>query len=125
MAVELVVTDPRSNAREALRHVVEGWGWKVVAEARDAYEAVRVARELEPDVVLLDSSARASEGAGIFDLSPSSSGPVIVCLIDRPQEHASGPGLRILKGVPADQMRTLIQEALDEKRKPVPAGAES
>lgn len=116
MAIELVLADPRSGAREALRHIVEGWGWTVVAEARDAYEAVRIARELDPDVVLLDSSAGAAEGADIFDLSPSGSGPLVVCLIDRPQEHASGPGLRILKGVPGERMHELVVEALIDKR---------
>ena len=115
MSIELIVADPRAGARETLRRIASGWGWTVVAEAKDGLEAIRLSRELEPDVVLIDSIAGGAETADIYTRSSSSKAPLIVRLIDSPQEHAGVGGLTVMKGVPGDKLRTLILGALEEK----------
>lgn len=113
MTIELVLADPRPSARQGLRRVVEAWGWDVVAEARDALEALRMARELEPDLVLIDSAARLSGVPEMSSLGAARNLPLIVSMIDVPQELSSGNELKILKGIPMDRMRQLIVDALE------------
>ena len=115
MSIELIIADPRAGVRETLRHIASGWGWSVVAEAKDGLEAIRLSRELEPDVVLIDSIAGGAETADIYTRSASSKAPLIVRLIDSPQEHAGVGGLTVMKGVPGDKLRKMIVVALNEK----------
>src|SRR3712207_1800249 len=115
MTIELVIADPRMGARSALKQIVESWGWTVTGEARDALEAVRLARELAPDVLIVDAAAADQDVDEIMQRGPSDARPLIVRLIDHPQEHASG-GLTILKGVPGDALRDAILGSLQEQR---------
>jgi DNA-binding NarL/FixJ family response regulator len=85
----------------------------VVAEARDALEALRMARELEPDLVLIDSAARLSRVPEMSSVGAARNLPLIVSMIDVPQELSSGNELKILKGIPMDRMRQLIVDALE------------
>ena len=115
MTIELVIADPRMGARSALKQIVESWGWTVTGEARDALEAVRLARELAPDVLIVDAAAADQDVDEIMQRGPSDARPLIVRLIDHPQEHASG-GLTILKGVAGDALRDAILGSLQEQR---------
>ena len=116
MSIELVVADPRASARDALRHIIEGWGWMVSGEANDALEAVRVARELSPDVLILDSTAGDLDVEEMFSLGPAGARPLVVRLIDRPQEHAGNASVTVLKGVPGARLHQLIDDALERHR---------
>lgn len=116
MTLQVVVADPRASARTGLRSLVAEWGWTVVAEASDGYEAVRLAREFKPDVLLLDAAAGGLDVASIYDLVDPNWGPLVVRLIDRPQQHATQRmGVAILKGVPGDRVRAVILEALEQR----------
>jgi DNA-binding NarL/FixJ family response regulator len=127
MPIELIVADPRAGARETLRSIVSSWGWKVIAEANDGLEAIRLSRELDPDVVLIDSIAGGAETADIYTRAQSSKAPLVVRLIDSPQEHAGAGGLTVMKGVPGDKLRKMILAALEDReaaRQPIVAGHE-
>lgn len=113
MNPQVVVADPRTSARAALRTLVGEWGWTVVGEASDGFEAVRLARELKPDVLLVDAASGGLDVASIYDLVDPTSGPLLVRLIDRPQQHATQHmGVAVLKGVPGERVRAVILDAM-------------
>jgi CheY-like chemotaxis protein len=110
----VVVTHPRRAARAALAELVAGWGWTVVGEAKDGLEAVTLARTQGVDVLLVDGSSPGLEVA--TNLDDSKGRPVVVRLLERPQEHAAGTGVAVLKGVPADRLRLRIEDELRRRR---------
>jgi DNA-binding NarL/FixJ family response regulator len=62
--LRIVLADDHEVVRSGLRALVDGTtGMGVVGEARDGEEAVRRARELRPDVVVMDVSMPAMDGA--------------------------------------------------------------
>src|SRR3989337_1617107 len=52
--MRVLVAEDETIIRLDLKGLLEGAGFEVCAEARDGEEAVRLARETEPDVALLD-----------------------------------------------------------------------
>ena len=53
--MNVLVIDDDPAVRSAVRDVVElEAGWRVAAEATDGREAIRLAEELQPDLVVLD-----------------------------------------------------------------------
>ena len=53
-AIRVVVSDDHPVVREGLRSYLESQGFDVVGEAADGEEAIRVVRDLRPDVLLTD-----------------------------------------------------------------------
>ena len=62
MTIRLLLADDHTMLREGLRRSMEGEGFDVVGEACDGDEAVRLAEELKPDVVLMDVSMPVMDG---------------------------------------------------------------
>ncbi|HZT84075.1 MAG TPA: response regulator [Gaiellaceae bacterium] len=52
--MRILVAEDETIIRLDLRGVLEGAGYEVVGEARDGEEAVALARELEPDLAVMD-----------------------------------------------------------------------
>lgn len=57
MGVRIVIADDHQVVRRGLRAILEAQpGWKVCGEASDGREVLEMARQLKPDVVVLDIS---------------------------------------------------------------------
>ena len=50
----VLIVDDYEPFRDSARGLLEGGGFEVVGEAKGGYEALQLAEELHPDVVLLD-----------------------------------------------------------------------
>ena len=62
MSPRLLLVDDHKLLRQGLRRAVEEAGFDVVGEAGDGEEAVRLAVELQPDLVLMDVSMPVLDG---------------------------------------------------------------
>src|SRR3954451_5550761 len=56
MTLRLMLVDDHRMLREGLRRALEAEGFLVVGEANDGHEALRMALEKKPDVILMDVS---------------------------------------------------------------------
>lgn len=62
MSIRLMLADDHRMLREGLRRSMTDQGFDVVGEARDGDEAVRMAEELQPDVILMDVTMPEMDG---------------------------------------------------------------
>ena len=121
--VTVVLADPVGVARAALRRLVEAtWGWTVVAEALDGFEAVRSARTERPDVLLVDA---AIGGIGVSDIrrTLADTATLVVALLERPEQHAGQHGPSALKSVPSEALQSLIMGHLRRRWKEAAEGS--
>lgn len=113
MHLRFVLVDARPTARAALREVVEQqWGWTVVAEAVDGFEAIRIARSEDVDVMLVDAAVEGLDLKAMNDMIDANTGPLVVGLLDFPHQHASAKGVAVMKGAPPEHVRNVITAAL-------------
>jgi DNA-binding NarL/FixJ family response regulator len=62
MTIRLMLADDHRMLREGLRRSMAEEGFEIVGEAQDGVEAVRLAEELTPDVILMDVSMPNCDG---------------------------------------------------------------
>lgn len=62
MPTRILLADDHLVVREGLRSLLEAAGFKVVGEARDGREALKLARMLEPEVTVMDIGMPALNG---------------------------------------------------------------
>lgn len=61
----LLVADDKVGGRELVHAVLEGFGY-IVSEAADGIEALRAARELRPDLIILDLNMPGTDGFSVI-----------------------------------------------------------
>ncbi|MBW3557431.1 MAG: response regulator transcription factor [Actinobacteria bacterium] len=62
MSIRVLLADDHTMVRQSMRRSMEAEGFQIVGEAADGEEAVRLALELTPDVVLMDISMPVLDG---------------------------------------------------------------
>jgi DNA-binding NarL/FixJ family response regulator len=84
MAKTVLIVDDHASFRRAVRLVLEYEGYDVVGEAADGEEAIAQAKELSPDLVLLDVHMPGIDGFEVADrLSAEERGPDVVLTSSR------------------------------------------
>jgi DNA-binding NarL/FixJ family response regulator len=79
MRPTLLIVDDHPGFRFLARKLLEAGGFQVVGEAADGLAAVAIARELRPDVVLLDIQLPDIDGFEVTSrLADGEAGPVVV-----------------------------------------------
>ena len=115
MGVRLLIADDHELVRSGIRSLLTGQDIEVVGEAANGLEAVTLAKELQPDIVLLD--IRMSDGDGLSALEEMhaqlpNTKVVILSTYDNPtymaRAHALGAADYVLKGATAEQLRATI-----------------
>ena len=98
--------DDDKRFREIARQLLECEGFDVVGEAEDGQAALSAARELEPDIVLLDVQLPDLDGLEVADQLADKGGPAVVLTSSR-DESDFGPQLRESRArgfVPKDEL---------------------
>ena len=87
VARTVLIVDDHPSFRSSARLLLETEGWQVVGEAPDGLSGVEAARELKPDVVLLDVHLPDIDGFECADrLSANGRMPAIVLVSSRSRE---------------------------------------
>lgn len=58
----VLIADDASFIRSTLKFIIEGAGHKVIGMAGDGLEAVRMYKELKPDIITLDITMKVANG---------------------------------------------------------------
>ena len=118
MAITVLVADDYLPFRVMLRHLLDAEdGVEVVGEAADGEQAVRLAAELEPDVIMLDLAMPRLDGwEAIPSLKRVAPNSRIIVLSGFPEARMRDPRLResvsryIEKGEPQEVICSAVRE---------------
>jgi DNA-binding NarL/FixJ family response regulator len=116
MEKRIVVADDNAAVRHALRNVLESKGnWKVDGEAVDGQDAIEKAKQLHPDLIVLDLSMPVMNGIDaarvLHQIMPGV--PLILCSLhtnDILKEQASAAGVNAVVSK-AQNMQVLVNKA--------------
>jgi DNA-binding NarL/FixJ family response regulator len=116
-ALRVVLADDHHFFREGLRDMLESAGVSVVGEAKDGAEAVALAGELEPDLIVLDLYMSDTPGVGTLRRIATTSPQVRMVVLTATLEEAdvldaldAGACGYILKSTPADEIIDSIRQ---------------
>jgi DNA-binding NarL/FixJ family response regulator len=114
----VLLVDDDEEARALLKELLETEGIEVVGEAGNGAQGVQLARELKPDVVLMDIRMPGTgglEAARILSESPPFTQVIILTTYDGPLPTRSAQEARVyaylVKGCPVSLMRDVIVQA--------------
>jgi DNA-binding NarL/FixJ family response regulator len=102
----ILIVDDHPGFRASARRMLEAGGFEVVGEAGDGAAAVEAARELTPDVVLLDVQLPDANGIDLARPLSANGGAAVILTSSRPSDQL-GPELTTsgARGfIPKDQL---------------------
>ena len=119
----LLVVDDHQMLREALVELLAQAGYEVAGEAADGADAVALAKQLEPDVVLMDLRMPVMGGLDatrlIKDACPATQ-VVLLTAFDSPalqqQAEEAGCYAYLVKGGPPGPLRLVLHQAVAARR---------
>ena len=123
----LLVVDDHDMLREALVELLVQAGFEVVGEAADGADAVALAKQLEPEVVLMDLRMPVLGGLDatrlIKDARPATQ-VVLLTAFDSPalqqQAEEAGCFAYLVKGGPPGDLRLVLHQAMAARRSLLP-----
>jgi two-component system, NarL family, invasion response regulator UvrY len=126
----LLVVDDHDMLREALVELLVQAGFEVVGEAADGVDAVALAKQLEPEVVLMDLRMPVLGGLDatrlIKDARPATQ-VVLLTAFDSPalqqQAEEAGCFAYLVKGGPPGTLRLVLHQAVAARRALHPPGS--
>lgn len=126
----LLVVDDHDMLREALVELLLQAGFDVVGEATDGADAVALAKQLEPEVVLMDLRMPVLGGLDatrlIKDARPATQ-VVLLTAFDSPalqqQAEEAGCFAYLVKGGPPGTLRLVLHQAVAARRALHPPGS--
>jgi DNA-binding NarL/FixJ family response regulator len=93
--MRFLIVDDADHVRESLRAVIElEAGWQVVGDAADSQRAMGLARELAPDVVVLDAYLPGGDSLGLARWLKAAARPPIVVLLTTYSDPETRAGAR-------------------------------
>ncbi len=115
-AMRVLIADDHALFRDGLRSLLEARGIEVVGEARNGREAVALARQLRPDVVLMDLSMPEMTGLEATRALSAESPDLKVVVVTASEDDAdlfeaikSGAQGYIFKNLESDQFFGLLE----------------
>ena len=81
--ITVLIIDDHEGFRSSARTLLEADGYRVVGEAGDGMSGLRVAAELQPDVVLLDVQLPDIDGFDVAARLATGEGPQVVLISSR------------------------------------------
>jgi CheY-like chemotaxis protein len=119
----VLIADDIETGRELIRTVLETSGYDV-SEATDGIEALRYARELQPDLIILDLHMPRLDGYGVlaelrrdskFAATPIMALTASAMQGDRQKALSAGFDSYVSKPIPLSQLREEVQRLLDRE----------
>lgn len=94
MSRRVLIVDDHPSFRASARRLLEGEGYDIVGEAENGTEALRIARELDPEVVLLDVRLPDLDGFAVSRRITGRAGAPAVILISSREVDEWGEAVR-------------------------------
>ncbi|MFP4363760.1 MAG: response regulator [Spirochaetia bacterium] len=66
MKTQVLIVDDLSFVRKAIRSSLENAGFSIAGEAENGYECIRLLREKQPDIILLDITMPGPDGLTVL-----------------------------------------------------------
>ncbi len=116
--MRILIADDHSLFRDGLRSLLQAEGHEVIGEAKNGNEAVALARELKPDVVLMDLQMPELDGIGATKAIVAELPEMKVVMLTASEEEAklfeaikSGAQGYLLKNLEAEEFFDLLERA--------------
>ena len=126
----LLVVDDHDMLREALVELLRQAGFEIVGEAADGVDAVALAKQLEPDVVLMDLRMPVLGGLDASRLIKDAHPDIQVVLLTafespalQQQAEEAGCFAYLVKGGPPGTLRLVLRQAVAARRALLPPGS--